>query len=70
MLGAVGVPAYGELFAGLVGPPALAWKRTAAGEQPIRARHPPEAGMHVLASRFSGRRQAAAAFLEGRPMAG
>ena len=70
MLGAVGVPAHGEVFGGLVGPHAVAWKRTAAGEQAIRARHPPEAGMHVLASRFSGMTdKRLTAFLEGRPVA-
>src|SRR5947209_9037922 len=41
VLGAVGVPAYAELFGGILGPPAVAWKQTAAGRRPISARHPP-----------------------------
>ena len=48
VLGAVGVPAHGELFGGLLVPHPVAWKRTAAGEQAIRARHPP-AGRHARA---------------------
>jgi len=50
VLGAVGVPAFGELFGGdvLTG---RAWKRTIAGEHIIRARPVPPEGLHVLASR-------------------
>lgn len=54
VLGVVGVPASGELFGGMLGPPPVAWKRTAAGQHMIRAREPHPDGMHVLASRHSG----------------
>ena len=64
VLGVVGVPAYGELFGGVVG--AGAWKRDAAGQRPIRARAPPAEGLHVLASRSHGSRPDLAEFLRGR----
>ena len=67
VLGAVGVPAYGELFLGQVG--RGAWKRTAAGEHAIRARAPPPDGLHVLASRSHGSDARLTRFLEGRPIA-
>lgn len=51
VLGAVGVPASAELFAGIVGQGA--WKRDAAGTRPIAAR-PAPATLHVLASRSYG----------------
>ena len=51
VLGVVGVPAYGEMFGGIVGPSPRAWKRTPAGEHPIRTRPAPPEGVHVLASR-------------------
>ena len=51
VLGAVAVPAYGELFTGLVGPHGRACKRTVAGEHAIRARPPPAEGIAVFASR-------------------
>ncbi|GAC1347904.1 MAG: 3'(2'),5'-bisphosphate nucleotidase CysQ [Acetobacteraceae bacterium] len=69
VLGAVGVPAYGEVFGGRLGPPSVAWKRTASGQRPIRAREPPAAGMHVLASRHYAGDPALDRFLEGRPVA-
>ncbi len=69
VLGAVGVPAYGELFGGMLGPCPLAWKRTAASEQPIRARMPPKAGMHVLASRHYAGDPQLDRFLAGRRVA-
>ncbi len=69
VLGAVGVPAYGELFGGMMGASAVAWKRTEAGEQPIRARSPPEGGMHVLASRHYAGDPQLDQFLEGRRVA-
>ena len=50
VLGAVGVPAFGELFGGDV-QTGRAWKRTGAGEHIIRARPVPPEGLHVLASR-------------------
>lgn len=49
VLGAVAVPAYGEVFTGIVG--RGAWKRSAAGEAAIHVRRPPPEGLHVLASR-------------------
>ena len=67
VLGAVGVPAHGELFGGRLG--ATAWKRSGTGQQAIQARHPPGDGMHVLASRHYAGDPALDAFLEGRPVA-
>ena len=69
VLGAVDVPAYGELFGGLLGPPAQAWKQTAAGRMPILARDPPDGGMHVLASRHNADDPRLDDFLEGRNVA-
>jgi len=66
VLGAVGVPAFGELFLGQVG--RGAWKRTSAGEHAIRARPPPPEGLHVLASRSHGKDSRVAGFLAGRPI--
>jgi 3'(2'), 5'-bisphosphate nucleotidase len=64
VLGAVGVPAHGELFGGIVG--VGAWKRTAAGERRISARHPPAAGLDVIASRAHANNERLAAYLAGR----
>ncbi|GAC1346974.1 MAG: 3'(2'),5'-bisphosphate nucleotidase CysQ [Acetobacteraceae bacterium] len=69
VLGAVGVPAHGEMFGGLLGPSPQAWKRTAAGEQPIRVRRPPDAGLHVLASRHYAGDPQLDRFLAGRKVA-
>ena len=69
VLGAVGVPAYGEIFGGLLGPAPQAWKRTAQGEHAIHARTPPAAGMHVLASRQHKDDVRLDRFLEGRSVA-
>ena len=69
VLGAVGVPAYGELFGGLLGDRPRAWKRTAAGEHAIRARVPPPEGLHVLASRHYAADPRLDAFLQGRATA-
>lgn len=49
LLGAVALPAHGEVFAGLVG--AGAWKEDAAGRRPIAARRIPPEGPVVMASR-------------------
>lgn len=68
-LGAVYVPAHDELFGGLHGPAPRAWKRTGAGERPIRARTPPDAGIEVLASRSHGSDADLQRFLEGRKVA-
>jgi 3'(2'), 5'-bisphosphate nucleotidase len=69
VIGAVAVPAHGELFGGMLGPPPSAWKQTAQGRHPIRARPPPEAGMHVLASRHYAGDPRLDVFLEGRNVA-
>lgn len=67
VLGAVGVPAQGELFGGIVG--RGAWKRTAAGERAIRTRAPPATGMDVVASRHHANDARLRRFLWGRPVA-
>jgi 3'(2'), 5'-bisphosphate nucleotidase len=69
VLGAVGVPALGELFGGILGPKPRAWKRTTAGEHAIRARLPPAEGLHVLASRSYASDPRLQAFLQGRAVA-
>ncbi len=67
VLGVVGVPALGELFGGMVG--GGAWKRTTAGEHPIRTRVPPSEGMSVVASRYHASDARLQSFLEGRRVA-
>ncbi|MCI0754673.1 3'(2'),5'-bisphosphate nucleotidase CysQ [Teichococcus vastitatis] len=53
VLGAVAIPAYGELFTGIIG--VGAWKRNADGtERPIAARRVPAEGLTVMASRHYG----------------
>ena len=69
VLGAVGVPALGEMFGGLLGPRPRAWKRTGAGERDIRARVPPADGLHVLASRSLANDPRLREYLQGRPVA-
>ena len=69
VLGAVGVPAFGELFGGLLGVKPRAWKRNGAGERPIRARRPPPEGVHVLASRQYAQDKRLEGFLHGRTVA-
>lgn len=49
VLGAIAVPATGEVFTALAG--SGAWKRDAHGTRPIRVRAPPAQGLSVLASR-------------------
>ena len=63
ILGAVGVPAHGEMFGGF---PGTAWKQTTTGRHPIRARPVPPAGLHVLASRHYGNDSRLDDFLAGR----
>lgn len=63
-LGAVGVPATGEMFGGIVG--VGAWKRHHGKQTPVIARVPPPAGLTVLASRRHGDTAALDAFLQGR----
>ena len=67
VLGVVGVPALGELFGGIVGEGA--WKRTAAGQQPVAARVPPAEGLTVLASRHHANDERLGAYLAGRTVA-
>ena len=67
VLGAVGVPAYGELFGGIVG--RGAWKRDAAGERAIAARRPAADGLAVIASRALAADPRVAGFLAGRAVA-
>ena len=64
VLGAVGVPALGELFGGIVG--RGAWKRDAAGEMAIAVRSPPDDGIAVLASRHYSDDPRLETFLQGR----
>jgi 3'(2'), 5'-bisphosphate nucleotidase len=65
VLGAVALPATGEVFAGLVG--AGAWKEDATGRRPIAARRAPEAGPVVFASRQYADDPQLAAFVAARP---
>jgi len=62
VLGAVALPATGELFTGIVG--SGAWKRTVAGEHPIQVRAPPAEGLHVMASRHHATDAELAEFLQ------
>jgi 3'(2'), 5'-bisphosphate nucleotidase len=67
-LGAVALPATGEIFLGIVG--TGAWRQNAAGDrQPIHARTPPDSGLDVMASRHYADDPRLAAFLEGRKIA-
>jgi len=67
VLGAVGAPAQGKTYGGIVGQGA--WMRGADGEHAIAARHPPHAGLDVVASRHSGNDPRLAPYLAGRPVA-
>jgi 3'(2'), 5'-bisphosphate nucleotidase len=67
-LGVVALPAYGELFGGIVDQK-IAWKRNGAGERPISARVPPAEGLTVLASRHYATDERLAAFLASRKVA-
>jgi 3'(2'), 5'-bisphosphate nucleotidase len=49
VLGAVGLPAFGEIFGGIIGHGA--WKRDPAGEHPVHVRAAPVEGLTVMASR-------------------
>lgn len=63
-LGAVALPATGELFTGIVG--VGAWKEDATGHRRIQARPVPEEGLVVMASRHYKDDPKLPAFLEGR----
>jgi 3'(2'), 5'-bisphosphate nucleotidase len=67
VIGAVAVPALGELFGGIVGHGAF--KRGPAGEHPIHTRTAPDDGLTVMCSRHYAADPKLAAFLEGRPVA-
>jgi 3'(2'), 5'-bisphosphate nucleotidase len=54
VLGAVGVPARGAVFYGMA--EAGAFRRDAAGQIRIEARHPPMGGLTMVVSRFHGDR--------------
>ena len=61
VLGAVALPAYGQLYLGRVGHGAV--RRDAAGEHAIATRMPPAEGLTVLASRHYARDPALLAYL-------
>ena len=67
VLGAVALPAYGELYLGLVSHGAM--RRDAHGETMIRVRTPPEAGLSVLASRHYAGDPRLVAYLGGQRVA-
>jgi 3'(2'), 5'-bisphosphate nucleotidase len=69
LLGAIALPATGELFGGLLG--AGAWKETGgeATRRPIRVRPVPEAGMVALVSRRYADDPRLGRFLAGRRVA-
>ena len=67
VLGAVGVPATGEMFGAIVGQGA--WKRLHGKQTPVVARKVPEEGLTVLASRRHGDTATLDAFLQGRKVA-
>lgn len=61
VLGAVALPAHGQLYLGIVGQGCT--RRDASGEHAISARTPPEAGLTVLASRHYARDPTLLAYL-------
>lgn len=67
VLGAVGVPATGEVFTGIVG--VGAWLHRDGARMPIAARRPPAEGLTVVASRHHGDAAQLDAFLAGRTVA-
>ncbi|MBK1662162.1 3'(2'),5'-bisphosphate nucleotidase CysQ [Paracraurococcus ruber] len=67
ILGAIALPATGEVFAGLLGQGA--WKEDAAPRRRIRVRAVPPQGLTVLASRTYAEDPRMAPFLAGRPIA-
>ncbi len=67
VLGVVGVPAYGEMFGGIVGKGA--WKRDAMGEHAITVRKPPAEGLTVLASRHYAADERLKTYLAGHKVA-
>ena len=67
VLGALVLPATGEVFGGLLG--AGAWKEDGAPRRPIRVRAVPPEGLTVLASRQYADDPRIGPFLAGRPVA-
>ena len=67
VLGVVGAPALGRLFAGAQGQGA--WVDDAHGRRAIRARVPPAEGLTVMASRSHGDAAALQRLLAGQPVA-
>ncbi len=68
VLGAVAIPATGELFGGILG--TGAWKEEAGGpRRPIAVRSPPPAGLTVMASRHYADDPRLPRFLAGRRVA-
>ena len=61
VLGAVALPAFGQLYLGIAGQGAV--RRDANGEQAIAARLPPDEGLAVLASRHHANSPALRAYL-------
>ncbi|MCS6890737.1 MAG: 3'(2'),5'-bisphosphate nucleotidase CysQ [Rhodovarius sp.] len=68
LLGALALPATGELFAALV-PARLAWKEQAGARRTIAVRTAPTEGLTVLDSRSHSRPEAVSALLAGRRIA-
>ena len=67
MLGAVGAPAQGEVFGGIVG--VGAWKQNKSGRIAISTRAVPEDGMAVVASRHDADDPRLKPYLTGRKIA-
>jgi len=67
VLGAVGVPATGEIFGGIVG--VGAWRQQDGRRSPIGARRCPPEGLTVVASRHHGDTSRLDGFLGGRNVA-
>jgi 3'(2'), 5'-bisphosphate nucleotidase len=67
VIGAVGAPAQGEVFGGIVGQGA--WKRNAAGQVAISTRAVPAEGLAVVASRHDADDPRLAPYLAGRKIA-
>ena len=69
VLGAVAVPAFGEVFTGLSLPGGQARKHTSAGEHVVRTRPAPPEGLRVLASSAFGDDPRLHEFLRGHKVA-
>jgi len=68
VLGAVALPASGEVYTGMIG--TGAWQEDRAGrKEPISARRPPASGLDVMASRHYADDPKLAAWLKGRVIA-